>query len=35
MKLKYIYVTGIWDNDSDDVSEDDVNIPGWMIPQIK
>ncbi len=35
MKLKYIYVTGIWDNDSDDVPEDDINIPGWMIPQIK
>lgn len=35
MKLKYIYVTGIWDSDDDDASEDDITIPGWMIPQIK
>lgn len=36
MKLKYIYITGMWDkDDSDDVSEDDITIPGWMIPLIK
>lgn len=36
MKLKYIFVTGMWDDqNSDDVSEDDIEIPGWMIPQIK
>ena len=32
--LKYIWVTGIFlDTDEDD--EDDVQIPGWMVPRIK
>lgn len=35
MKLKYIYVTGIWDSDDEDSSEEDITVPGWMIPQIK
>lgn len=35
MKLKYIYVTGMWDKQDEDESEDDIKIPGWMIPQIK
>ena len=35
MKLKYIYVTGMWDSGDDDASEDDITVPGWMIPQIK
>lgn len=35
--LKYIYVTGnfIGGDDDDDTSEDDITIPGWMIPNIK
>ena len=35
MKLQYIYVTGMFDSDNEEDSEDDINIPGWMIPQIK
>lgn len=34
-KLKFIWVTGVWVNDSDDKDEDDISIPGWMIPTIK
>lgn len=35
--LKYITVTGNFSDDGSDgdVNEDDVNIPGWMIPEIK
>lgn len=35
MKLSYIYITGMFESDDDDCSEDDITIPGWMIPQIK
>ena len=35
-KLKYIWVTGSFTPDGDDdVDEDDIIIPGWMIPMIK
>lgn len=34
-KLKYIFVTGIWNDDSDNTYEEDIDIPGWMVPQIK
>jgi hypothetical protein len=33
--LKYIYVTGIWEDNSDDIDEDDIEVPGWMVPDIK
>lgn len=34
--LKYITVTGVFsDDDEDGKDEEDVNIPGWMIPDIK
>lgn len=33
--LKYINVTGIFANDGEDENEDDIEIPGWMIPTIK
>lgn len=33
--LKYINVTGIFANDGEDKDEDDIEIPGWMIPTIK
>lgn len=33
--LKYIYVTGIFDPTQTVDSEDDITIPGWMIPDIK
>lgn len=33
-QLKYIWVTGVF-ADTDGDSEDDINIPGWMIPTIK
>ena len=33
--FKYIYVTGIFDPTQTANSEDDVIIPGWMIPDIK
>lgn len=33
-QLKYVFVTGVFvDDDSED--EDDVQIPGWMVPTIK
>lgn len=34
-KLKYIWVKGIFQSNSDDADEEDINIPGWMIPDIK
>lgn len=35
-KLKYIYVTGTFsDLNGDDVDEDEINIPGWMVADIK
>ncbi len=34
-RLKYIYVTGIWEDNSDDIDEDDIEVPGWMVPDIK
>ena len=33
--FKYIYVTGIFDQTQTASSEDDIMIPGWMIPDIK
>lgn len=33
-QLKYIWVTGIF-TDSEDEDEDSIQIPGWMVPQIK
>lgn len=34
--LKYIWITGTFaDNGDDGTPEDDVQIPGWMIPNIK
>ena len=32
---QYIYVTGIFDTTQTAGSEDDIMIPGWMIPNIK
>lgn len=35
-QLKYIWITGVFQGDDPDgSSEDDINIPGWMIPNIK
>lgn len=35
-KLKYIWITGIFDHmDGEDYDEDSAIIPGWMIPKIK
>lgn len=35
-QLKYIWITGVFQgDDGDDAEEDNVNIPGWMIPNIK
>lgn len=38
-QLKYIFVTGLFSGDDDldnpDLDEDDIKIPGWMIPDIK
>lgn len=33
-ELKYIFVTGVF-ADSEDDDEDNVQIPGWMVPTIK
>lgn len=33
-RLKYIWVTGIF-TDTDEGSEEDIQIPGWMVPTIK
>lgn len=35
MKLRWITVEGFFDGDDDDADEDEIQIPGWMIPQIK
>lgn len=35
-RLRYIWITGSFaDGDSADADEDDVTIPGWMIPDIR
>lgn len=36
-RLRYIWVKGLYSLEElgEDVDEDDVNIPGWMIPDIK
>lgn len=34
-RLRYIWVTGLFSGGEDDSDEDDVQIPGWMIPDIK
>jgi len=40
-KLKYIWVKALFEepddteDGTDDVDEDDVKIPGWMVPTIK
>ena len=34
-ELKYIYLSGIFSELDEDTSEDEVTIPGWMIPDIK
>ena len=33
--LRWIYVTGVFLYDPDKDGEDDIKIPGWMIPDIK
>lgn len=33
-KLRYIWVNALWEDDQNE-NEDDVKIPGWMIPKIK
>lgn len=33
--FKYIYITGVFDPSQTADSEDDIDIPGWMIPDIK
>lgn len=35
MKLKYVWVKYIASDDKDAENEDDVKVPGWMIPAIK
>lgn len=34
-RLKYIWITGIFSGEDADEDEDSINIPGWMIPDIK
>lgn len=34
-KLKYIWISGIWQDNSDDADEEDITVPAWMIPNIK
>lgn len=34
-RLRYIWLTGIFADADEDSDEDSVNIPGWMIPDIK
>lgn len=37
-KLKYIWIDGLFDSSSEldeDIDEDDIQVPGWMIPEIK
>lgn len=33
--LRYLWITGNWNEDSEDVDEDDVKIPAWMMPLIR
>lgn len=33
--LRYIWVTGVFTDSDKDADEDDIKIPGWMIPDIK
>lgn len=33
--LRSVYITGIFQDDPDNADEDQINIPGWMIPDIK
>ena len=35
MKLRWITVEGFFDGNDDNADEDEIQIPGWMIPQIK
>uniref|UniRef100_A0AAU8B8R5 Uncharacterized protein n=1 Tax=Dulem virus 42 TaxID=3145760 RepID=A0AAU8B8R5_9CAUD len=34
-KLRYIWVEGFFDGDDEDADEDEIQIPDWMIPDIK
>lgn len=34
-RLRYIWVTGLFSGSEDESDEDDIQIPGWMIPDIK
>lgn len=34
-RLRYIWVTGLFSGNEDESDEDDIQIPGWMIPDIK
>ena len=33
--LRYIWVSGVFTDSDKDADEDDIKIPGWMIPDIK
>ena len=34
-RLRFIWVTGAFTDSDEDGDEDDIKIPGWMIPDIK
>lgn len=37
-QLEYIWITGLFednDGEDDDMNEDDITVPGWMVPDIK
>lgn len=34
-KLRYIWVEGLWSESDEELDEDAMQIPGWMIPDIK
>lgn len=34
-QLRYIWIKGMFAGNSSDADEEDINIPGWMIPDIK
>lgn len=34
-QLRYLWITGNWNEDSENVDEDDVKIPAWMMPSIR
>lgn len=34
-RLRYIWITGLFSGSEDESDEDDIQIPGWMIPDIK